>query len=416
MTYEEYAKTLPMSRNLAVLAESAIIGGKTMPNRIAIQPMEGADGTPYGAPSELTVRRYHKFARSGAGLIWFEAVAVTREGRANPRQLWLTPDNVDAYAYLLNEIREIAQRECGITPLIIMQGTHSGRYSKPDGVAQPVIAYNNPIFEKGHPLPQSCIVTDDELQRIEQSYDRTTQLAQRAGFDGIDVKSCHRYLANELLSAYNREGAYGGSFENRTRFIRNCIDVARGAAKGDFIVTTRVNIYDGFPYPYGFGVRQGGDSDDLTPDLSESLELIKLLDMGMIDITMGNPYVNPQVNRPTELVGVERMYDLTKQVQDAFPDLFVISSAPTYLREHSGYLSAGAVEQGYCKAVGFGRMAFAYPTFARDILADKFDKKQTCVTCGKCSELMRGGRTAGCVVRDPYYAELYKEMKAANKG
>jgi 2,4-dienoyl-CoA reductase-like NADH-dependent reductase (Old Yellow Enzyme family) len=104
------------------------------------------------------------------------------------------------------------------------------------------------------------------------------------------------------------------------------------------------------------------------------------------------------------------MYALTKRIKDAFPDRVVISSAPTFLREESPYLAAGAVSQRYADMVGYGRMAFAYPRFAKDTLADAFDKKQTCVTCGKCSVLMRHSR-AGCAVRDKVYTELLREMQ-----
>lgn len=67
----------------------------------------------------------------------------------------------------------------------------------------------------------------------------------------------HRYLNCELLSAYNRPGEYGGSFENRTRFYLNCVRKVKKAVRSDFIVTSRLNVYDGFPYPYGFGVAPG---------------------------------------------------------------------------------------------------------------------------------------------------------------
>src|ERR1022692_1269679 len=71
------------------LAQKPIVAGAAGGDAIAIHPMEGCDGDAEGRPSELTWRRYERFARGGAKLIWFEATAVCREGRANPRQLWL---------------------------------------------------------------------------------------------------------------------------------------------------------------------------------------------------------------------------------------------------------------------------------------------------------------------------------------
>jgi len=108
------------------------------------------------------------------------------------------------------------------------------------------------------PLPDDRIVSDDDLQRYEEAYARAAKLCQEAGFDGMDVKCCHRYLACELLSAYTRPGPYGGSYENRTRFLKNCYRAAQSAVTREgFFLTSRLNVYDGFPYPYGFGVRAG---------------------------------------------------------------------------------------------------------------------------------------------------------------
>jgi 2,4-dienoyl-CoA reductase-like NADH-dependent reductase (Old Yellow Enzyme family) len=406
MDYESLSKTLPLSKETEILKTPVKVGTGIVPNRLAIQAMEGADGTNDGSPDELTLRRYDRFAKSGAGLLWFEATAVSPEGRANPRQLWLHKDNLDAFKRIVADMKETAVKEHGTLPVIIMQATHSGRYSKPEGKPEPLIACNNPIYEGDTPLPPERIITDGELRRIEEAYDLTTCLAMAAGFDGIDIKACHRYLNSELLSAVTRPGEYGGSLENRMRFYKNCVERARNVAGKDFIVTSRMNIYDGIPYPYGFGVNE---HDSVAPDLSEPIEVIKRMGFSLLNITIGNPYFNPNVNRPVDLAGVERMYALTKQVRDACPGLVIVSSAPTYLREFSLNLAAGAVEQSYADIVGFGRMSFAYPNFARDMLNGEFDKKQVCVTCGKCSELMRRAR-AGCVVRDSLYTEMYKAL------
>jgi len=398
-----------MSKEVGILSQEFKLGNLTFPNRLVIQPMEGADGKLDGSPDELAIRRYDRFAKSGAGLVWFEAVAVRHDGRANPRQLWMHDKNLDEYKKLVDRIRRNAQKEGNPDPVIIMQATHSGRYSRPDGALEPMIAYNNPVYEGENPLPPERIVSDDTLREIEECFGVVTKQAMDCGFDGIDIKACHRYLNSELLAAHTRPGHYGGSFENRIRFYKNATANAHTAAKPGFLVTSRLNIYDGIPHPYGFGVNA---TSGLEPDLSEPVELIKAMGFTLINITMGNPYYNPQVNRPTEIDGVVRMYNLTKEIKQAIPEIAIVASAPTYLQHESTYLAAGAVNEGYADMVGFGRLAFAYPEFARDIMTDNFDKKQACITCSKCSELMRGGSRAGCVVRDKVYTELYKEMRA----
>lgn len=417
---EELKVTLPLSENLDVLKRPVQIGSKTAANAIAIQPMEGCDGTADGRPDALTLRRYDRFAKSGAGLIWAEAVAVVPEGRANPRQLWIHEENLADFQKFVADIKETCIRENGFEPIVIMQATHSGRYSKPQGTPAPLIAYNNPIFEGDNPISSDRILSDEYLFALEEKFAEAAKLAERAGFDGVDIKCCHRYLNSELLSAYIREGAFGGSLENRTRLLRHGVKNAMDATGKDFIVTSRLNVYDGFPYPYGFGVRPGADTE---VDLTEPLELIgrlhNELGMQLLDITIGNPYFNPHVNRPYDngpyvpdehpLEGVARMYHCVGAVQKAYPDLKVISSGLSYLRQFSGNLAAGAIEQGYCTMAGFGREAFAYPQFANDLLhTGEMDARKCCIACGKCTELMRAGSTAGCVIRDPEYLPIYQ--------
>ena len=401
--------SLPRSENTDVLKAPLKIGAFTAHNRIALQPMEGTDGTGSGSPGELTVRRYLRFARGGAGLIWFEAVATAPEVRASAHQLMLTRDNLDDFKRLVSEIREAGLKQNGYAPVLVMQATNSGRYSKPRGCPEPLIAYNNPLFEDT-PLPESCILSDDRLKAYEERFGETARLAQAAGFDGMDVKCCHRYLACELLSAYTRTGAYGGSFENRIRFLLNAYRAARANITGDFFLTSRLNVYDGFPYPYGFGVKPDGG---LTPWLEEGKQLVGILknemDIPILNITIGNPYKNPHVNRPYDrgnyvpdehpFTGVDRMMRCVGEIQRAYPGLPVIGSAFSYLRQFAPQLAAGMIEQGSCAMAGFGRMAFADPDFPNKILSGK-SLDAPCVTCGGCARLLRAGSPAGCIVRD----------------
>ena len=401
------SKTLPFSSNTGILAQPLTVETHTFPNRLAIQPMEGCDSSPNGTPGELTFRRYHRFAEGGAGLIWVEACAVVDAGRANPKHMYIHKNNVDTYARLVSEMRETAFKAHGINPVIILQATHAGRYSKPHGTERiPVIARNNPIFEGDTPLPPECIISDDELKALEEEFVWASILAKEAGFDGVDIKACHGYLLCELLAAYTRPGLYGGDFDNRTRFIRNVFEGVRGAIPANFLVTSRINIYDAYPYPYGFGVTPGRD---IEPDLSEPIRLLEILKPSLLNITMGNPYQNSHVNRPGDMESVERMCNLTKEIQTAFPDMAVVGSGVSYLKERSGSLAAGYVETGVCKIVGWGRMSFAYPNFPQDILNDSFDKGQTCLCCAGCTKLMRAGQSTGCAIRDDIYNRLYKE-------
>lgn len=401
------------------LNEKITVYGREVPNRVVFHPMEGCDGNPDGSPSELTRRRYLRFAESGAGIIWFEATATSSECRANPRQLFINDNNKDSFKELVAEIKSKALQTVGFEPLIIMQATNSGRWSKPNGTPEPLIAYHNELWEKGKENLPYTVVTDEYCDGIVEKYAAAARLADYAGFDGIDVKCCHGYLMSELLSAYDRPGKYGGSFKNRTRLYYDCLDAAL-ENRGKMFVTTRLNACDCFPYPYGFGV----DKDN-NIDLAETKEIIAHLaskGVELINFTLGNPYLIPHINRPClnapedGMTGEERIYKVMDELQHAFRDVKMIISGVSFLSENCIDYAEKILENGVSTFVGFGRMTFCYPQFYRDYLKNgKLDKNKCCLACGKCTELMRHGSVTGCPVRDSeVYLPIYKE-KVLNK-
>ena len=417
------------SDDLSVLSETYDLCGRTLPNRLAYHPMEGADGERDGSPSVHTLRRYERFARGGAGLIWFEAVAVMEEGRANPLQLWIHPENVKAFKQLNDDIRAIASETFGEEhrPLIIAQLTHSGRFSRPFAVDQhdPIISYHNPYLNQKLNIPEDHpVLTDAHIDSIRDAIISAAGLALEAGFDGVDIKCCHRYITSELCSAYEREGRYGGSFENRTRLVRECVAAVKKEYGDKLIVGSRLNVYDGIPYPYGFGT----DREDFTKyDFEEPIRLISdLCDAGLdiLNITMGTPYYNSHVNRPfdtglytpseSQITGVSRMICGIGEIAKKFPELPIVGTGYSWLREYGANAAAGSLKCGMATIAGFGRQAFAYPDFARDICENGcMDPKKVCIACGKCSDIMRLGNYTGCVVRDgAQFVPMYKKYVA----
>jgi len=410
--------SLPIEEDLSILGEPVTIGPHRTPNRFVVQPMEGFDADDHGTPGELSFRRYRRYAEGGSGLLWFEATAVLGEARSNPHQAWLHAGNVDAYARLVDRTRHAARQAFGHELVLIVQLTHSGRYSKPTGAPRPIIAHHSPVLDPKHNLPEDYpLVSDDYLDRLQDTYVEAAKLAARAGFDGVDLKSCHRYLVSELLASHTREGKYGGSLENRSRLLRESLERIRDAVPEVF-VTTRMNVYDAIPHPYGFGV----DRDDYqVPDLSEPLDVIRrLIAIGipLLNVTIGNPYYNPHYGRPYDrpvvgvnvpdehpLAGVVRFAHITRTIQETFPELPVIASGYSWLRHLMPHVAAGVIRAKWATLVGQGRGAFAYPDSARDVLTEgRMDPAKTCVTCSGCSQIMRDGTRTGCVVRD---SEIY---------
>ncbi|MBO4354325.1 MAG: flavin oxidoreductase/NADH oxidase [Clostridia bacterium] len=417
---EKNGYDVPLSRDLSALRRTVDVnaGGKvyTLGNSLSVHPMEGFDGETDGSPSELSHRRYMRFAASGAALVWSEAIAVVPEGRTSDHQLMITEANVDKFASLVADFKKITDAP------IIAQLTHSGRFSHNSMTPHPIIMQVNPEIEKVRPQDKGTPeAPDDYLDQLHAYYAKAAALAVRAGFDGVDIKICHQYLLSEALSAFLREGKYGGSYENRTRLIKDIFIAVKTVLPKDKILASRFGVSDMLPYPYGYGTDK---TDAKKFDLGEAetllSELMRDYGLSLIDMTMGSPYIAPHINRPYNkggyvanehpLVGVSRLMSAARQIKTALPDLTVVGTGLSYLREFSPYAAAGALEKGYCDLAGFGRMAFAYDTFASDMLAGKFDASKTCITCSKCTELMRHGSVTGCPIRDQeIYLPIYKK-------
>lgn len=423
--------SIPLEEDTSFLSRPLEVAGRVIPNSMAVHPMEGADGTLDGAPDVLTFRRYKRFAAGGAGLLWLEACAVVPEGRANPRQLMLTKHNRDEYARLLDASHKAAAESMGPDhrPFTVLQLTNSGRYSRPVDSPRPIIAFHDPILDRDKGLPDDYpLISDDELERLEDAYVDSAKLAFELGFDAVDIKACHRYLTNELLAAHTRKGRYGGSYENRTRLLKNVVGKVMAIA-GDRIVTCRLGIHDAHPYPYGWGMSA---EDPMQPDLSEPKRLVlELHEMGMpiINITMGNPYFWPHVNRPYDrpiagghypqehpLVGVDRLMGLTRELQQSAPGIAVIGSGFSWLRNLWPYVAAGSLRDGAVKMVGLGRQSFAYPGFAKEIVeTGRLQLRHTCISCSCCTQIMRDGGKAGCVPFDSeVYGPIYREGRRSS--
>lgn len=404
--------TLPFSKDLSPLKAPLSVYGREIANRLCIQPMEGCDGTKDGRPGELTLRRYRRFAAGGAGLIWLEAAAVDPNGRANPRQLCINRDTVEAMAALQAQIASAAKGAGHPVPFTVLQLTHSGRYSKP----QPIIAAQNPYLDR--PGQTYKVITDEELDALQDTFVEGARQAKEAGFDAVDVKCCHGYLFAELMGAKTRPGKYGGDFEGRSRMLLTT--VRRVKEEAGIPVTVRLNAFDEIPVPYGFGVKK---EDFRTPDLAETKELVRrlrALGVELIDVTAGNPYYNPHVNRPYDigfyrppvhpLVYVGKMLGAVKELKESCPDTAFLCSALSWLREFGSLAAAGGVKDGWFDLAGFGRQALAYPDFAADLLEQGGMKREKCcIACSKCTELMRDGGTSGCVIRDKeVYLPIYR--------
>lgn len=419
----------------APLAQPLEVAGRVAANRFAILPMEGWDGAGDGRPTELVVRRWRRFGASGAGLVWGgEAVAVTHDGRANPRQLVIDDATAGDLAGLRAELTAEHERAGGRSEHLVvgLQLTHSGRFAQPDGRPRPRTAYRHPLLDERVGAGADSVLTDAELDQLAARFVDAAALAAGAGYDFVDVKHCHGYLGHELLSARERPGPYGGDLEGRTRFLRRVVTGIRERVP-ELAVGVRLSAFDlgpfttgpdgsGVPdwdgpgYPYAFG----GDGTGTGVDLGEPDALLSMLmELGvrLVCVSAGSPYYCPHVQRPAyhppsdgysppndPLLDVARLLAVTAELKRRHPDLVVVGSGYSYLQEWLPNVAQHEVRTGHVDAVGIGRMALTYPDLCADVLAGRpLERRRVCRTFSDCTTAPRNGLVSGCYPLDDFY-------------
>lgn len=435
----------------SALTRPIFFKGRTIGNRWAVHPMEGWDGTASGGITEPMLRRWQRFGESGAKMIWGgEAMAVRPDGRANPNQLIINEENKSGIAQLREALLKTHQEIYGRTDDLIIgfQLTHSGRFCRPTDktLLEPKLAFRHPILDgKFNVTRNDSILTDDDLKRLVDDYVAAARIAADIGADFVDIKHCHGYLLHEFLGAYTRPGSYGGSFENRTRLVREIISGIRAVVPG-LEIGVRLSAFDlvpfkpnpemaepgnlgpgipedflhCLPYRYAFGVNP---QNPVEYDLSETIEFLALLeklDVRLVNLSAGSPYYNPHIQRPAiyppsdgyqppedPLVGVARQINVVKQLKAKFPDLVLVGTGYSYLQEYLPHVAEHYVRNGHVDIVGLGRMVLSYPALLADATRQgKLEPRFICRTFSDCTTAPRNGLRSGCYPLDDFYKKI----------
>jgi 2,4-dienoyl-CoA reductase-like NADH-dependent reductase (Old Yellow Enzyme family) len=433
------------------------INGKKPGNRYAVQPMEGWDGTTNGGITDDVLRRWQRFGESGAKLIFGgEAMAVRPDGRANPNQLLINEENKPGLVRLREALIAAHKERYGSADDLVIgfQLTHSGRFCKPNEKSrlEPRVAYRHPILDRRFGVTSDAQVwSDSELDRLIEDYFIAATVAWDVGADFVDIKHCHGYLLHEMLGAFTRPGKFGGSFENRTRLLREIVAGIR--ASGNRIeLGVRLSAFDSvpfkpdparsqpekpgpgipedfthcLPYRYAFGVNQ---NNPLEYDLTEAAQFLSLCDslgVKIVNLSAGSPYYNPHIQRPAAyppsdgyqppedpLVGVARQVNMVRALKAQAPrNLLVVGSAYSYLQEYLPHVAQYVLRHGWTDMVGIGRMVLSYPAVLADAIAQgKLSTKHICRTFSDCTTAPRNGLISGCYPLDPYYTAKPESRK-----
>jgi 2,4-dienoyl-CoA reductase-like NADH-dependent reductase (Old Yellow Enzyme family) len=453
---------------MAQRLEGVVVHGKTPGNRWAIHPMEGWDAGTDGTPTDDVRRRWRRFGCSGAKLIFGgEAMAVRPDARANPRQLILSRENLGPLTNLREELVGAHLERYGRTEDLVIgfQLTHSGRFCKPNDIHryEPRVAFRHPLLDDRFGVQRDAqVFTDTELDDLVGDFVRAARVAWEAGADFVDVKHSHGYLLHEILGAHTRDGSYGGSFENRTRMLRdivsgirndgNPIDVAvrlsafdmvpfrpgpEDAAPGKLGVGIPADHAALMPYRFGFGVREDKPIEGDLREACRFAELCASLGVRLLNISAGSPYYNPHIQRPAAyppsdgyqppedpLVGVARQLAATRVIRRHLANLkdrpAIIGTGYSYLQEFLPNVAQAAVRDGWTDVVGLGRMVLSYPELPADTFArGALNPRLICRTFSDCTTAPRNGLRSGCYPLDEEYknrpeARQLRDIKRAS--
>ena len=326
--------------------------GKTAKNRIFKSAME-EQFSQNDQPSEKLVRLYDTWAKGGAG-VWITGnVMVAESGKGSINDVVISDDRS------LEMLKKWAKAGTQNDTLLIMQINHAGKQS-------PAVVNKTPLAPSAVPLvgmdgfinlPRE--LSADEINELIHQFVQTAKIAEQAGFSGVQIHAAHGYLISQFLSPHHnrRQDQWGGSLENRMRFLLETYTAIRTVVGKDFLVGVKLNSAD---FPKG-GV-----------DESESVQVVQKLsemDIDFIEVSGGN-YESPQMLAAK---------DSTRKREAFFIDYAekarAVSQAPLIIT--GGFRSQNAMEDGYLDLVGVARPFALVPYLANQMQNGTYQTVQT---------------------------------------
>ncbi len=314
-------------------------------NRILMAPLtRGRSSQPGSVPNDMMVTYYRQ--RAGAGLIISEATGISVEGLGWPAApgIW-SDEQVEGW----KKVTEAVHAQGGA---IVLQMWHMGRLVHPDflGGEPPVSASATTApghahtFEGRKDHQQARALSVEEIQRVVADYRHAAENAKKAGFDGVQLHGANGYLVDQFLreTTNQRTDDYGGSPENRTRFLREVLTALVDVWGADR-VSVRLSPN---------GETQGADDSNPAAVFGAAAQVVEDLQLGFLELREPGPE------------GTFGQTDVPKQS----PLIRTIYSGPLVLNsDYTAEQAAAEVEAGQCDAVSFGRPYISNPDLAERI-------------------------------------------------
>lgn len=363
---------------LAALFEPIRVGHLTLRNRL-FSAGYGTGMVYRGQVTDDLLAYAERRARGGISLLITEAIGV--DGRTGYYESRLPMIDDDSYVEGMRKYAEVCHRhDCRIFGQLL----HVGRYAHQSRGGGPPIPYGPSAipteYHRGSPRAMSI----EMVHEVQQAYGRAAARLQRAGFDGVEIMASHGYLPVQFLNPRQnrRTDEYGGSFENRLRFLREVIDTVRAAVPGEFVV----------------GIRISGDEmihDGLGPD--EIVEACTALDpiLDYFDVCAGSEGTARGLMYYIPPMSIEPGYaaPLAKRVRDAVESPVLVVG-----RINEAQLAARIVDQGLADMCGMARALICDPELPNKAEAGRLEDIRACIGCNQaCVGRFYRGKGISCI-------------------
>lgn len=359
------------------------IGSMKLKNRIVMSPMGNYLANPDGTVSEADIAFYSARAKGGVGLIFTECMFVeSRRGRGNTHQISAAEDRC------VEGLQRLAEAIHALDSKIVAQIYHPGR----QGVS--AVNDNLPMLA---PSAIECAVvhqpavmmTTAEVQNMVSHFVAAAGRVQEAGFDGVEVHGAHGYLINEFLSPYTnqRTDQYGGSFDNRMRFLSEIVSGIRSRCGSDFPLIVRLSV-DEFLDTIG--------RKDQGLKLADGIEIAKRLEqlgIDAVDVSSGIYETMSVAWEPASYDQGWKIY-LSEAIKKAVNIPVIGVSAirdPEYAER--------VLEEGKLDFVGSARQHFADPEWANKAREGRVGEIRKCISCLLCMESLISADMTGTPCR-----------------
>lgn len=302
-------------------------------NRILMSPLTRGRSTDGHVPTEIMIDYYRQ--RASAGLIITEGTGISQEGLGWPNApgLW-TEEQVEAWKPVTAAVHEAGGK-------IVAQIWHMGRLSRPDVIGMTPLsssATRAPYHKEPNPYGEARAATLDDIARVQDDYATAARNAIRAGFDGVQLHGANGYLIDQFLrdGTNHRDDDYGGSPENRIRFMRESVArVADAIGAGRTGIRLSPN-----------GETQGADDSDPASVFVPAAAALDALGIAFLEL---------REQGPDGTFGKSDVPKLSPEIRKVFKGPLVLN------QDYDGAGAQADLDSGVADAIAFGRKYIANP-------------------------------------------------------